>query len=200
MVFHENILKRVRAKEKKRGKYYPEKDGILYNRFKFFYVVATLFANVWNFMFVISVLILNGEDETYFSNSTLQLSDYIVVTVCSIILIGAFFASKYNDNLIVALSFGGSNLVACGVLIYYYAKIQMQANGIVLNYYWRHLAPLSITALCALAMSLIVIIAYIKLKKHYNEVLEEVYEDYNALETDDKPDWDEYVKNYKFKK
>lgn len=196
MVFHENILKRVRAKERKKGKYYPEKDGLLYNRFKFFYIVATLFANIWNLIFVVGVAVLKSEDETFFS----QMTDYIIVTVCTLLLIGALIASKYNDNLIVALSFGGANVIASCMLIYIYAKMQMQANGIVLNYYWRHLAPLSITALCALAMSLIVLTSYLILKKHYNEVLEEVYEDYNTLESDEKPDWDEYVKNYKFKK
>ena len=196
MVFHENILKRVRAKERKKGKYYPEKDGLLYNRFKFFYIVATLFANIWNLIFVVGVAVLKSEDETFFS----QMTDYIIVTVCTLLLIGALIASKYNDNLIVALSFGGANVIASCVLIYIYAKMQMQANGIVLNYYWRHLAPLSITALCALAMSIIVLTSYLILKKHYNEVLEEVYEDYNTLESDEKPDWDEYVKNHKFKK
>lgn len=194
MVFHENILKRVRAKERKKGKYYPEKDGLLYNRFKFFYIVATLFANIWNVIFVTGIAVL-AEDDVFLCKT----SDYVIVTVSTLLLIGALVASKYNDNVIVASSFGIANVLASVVLIYIYAKMQMGANGIVTNYYWRHLAPLSITALCALAMALIVIVAYLKLKKHYNEVLEEVYADYNNLESGDKPEWEEYVKNYKFK-
>ena len=195
MVFQENILKRVRAKERKAGIYYPEKDGMLYNRFKGIYFLTSIFANVWNVLFVTGIAVLMEEDQ--FICETL---DFVTVAICTVLMIGALIASKFNDNLIVASAFGVVNIITSAVLSYSYAMMQSRAKGILLNYYWRHLGPLSISALCALAMTLIVLTAYFRLKKHYNEVLEEVYADYNSLEGDDKPEWEEYLKNYRFNK
>jgi hypothetical protein len=47
-------------------------------------------------------------------------------------------------------------------------------------------------------MALIVITAYFKTKKAYNRVMEIVYDEYNALPDADKPEWEDYIKNYEF--
>ena len=53
-------------------------------------------------------------------------------------------------------------------------------------------------ALCALGMVAVVVSAYFKTKKAYNKTLEIVYEAYNSIPTDERPDWEEYVSNYQF--
>ncbi|MBO5211310.1 MAG: hypothetical protein J6B80_05210 [Clostridia bacterium] len=197
MIFYDNILKRAREKQVKEGISYPEKDGKLYNTFKFFYVVAFIFGNVMNLFYILGMLIAMT-DNAHFSGNA---GNVIAVAVCVVLLIGALIMSKFNDNLIIASIFGAINLGSATGLLLIFMKLMSDdtvAGGIKLNFYWRHLAPLAILAICAVAMSLIVVTAYFKTKKAYNKVMEIVFEEYNALADNEKPEWEDYIKNYKF--
>ncbi len=197
MIYYENILKRAKERQIKEGISYPQKDGKLYNFFKFFYVVAFVFANIMNLMYILGITIAMSDN----SNLIINMESFITIIICVVLFIAALIVSKFNKNVIVASIFGGVNLGAAITAIVTFMSLMPDdtvAGGINLNFYWRHLAPLGILALCAVGMALIVIIAYFKTKKSYNRVLELVYETYNALPENEKPDWEEFVQNYEF--
>ncbi len=197
MTYYKNILERAREKQYKLGISYPEKDGKLYNTFKFFYVAAFIFGNVMNLLYILGMLIAMT-DNAHFSGNA---GNVIAVAVCVVLMIAALIASKHNANVIVASAFGGVNLVSSTALLLIFMNLMKDdtaVGGININYYWRHLAPLAIMALCAVVMALIVITAYFKTKKAYNKVLEQVYEEYNLLPENEKPEWEEFAKNYEF--
>ncbi len=197
MTYYKNILNRTREKQYKLGISYPEKDGKLYNTLKVFYVLAFVFANVMNLMYILGMLIAMT-DNAHFSGNA---GNVIAVSVCVVLMIAALIASKYNDNVIVASVFGGVNLGSATALMLIFMNLMKDdtaVGGININYYWRHLAPLAIMALCAVGMALVVVTAYFKTKKAYNKVLEQVYEEYNALPENEKPEWEAYAENYEF--
>lgn len=197
MIFYDNILKRARDKQIKEGVRYPEKDGKLYNTFKFFYVVAFIFGNVMNLFYILGMLIAMSDNAHFNVNA----GNVIAVAVCVVLLIAALIMSKFNAKPIIASIFGVVNLGSAIGLLLVFMKLMADdtvAGGIKLNFYWRHLAPLAILAICAVGMAVIVVNAYLKTKKAYNRVMEIVYDEYNALPNDDKPEWEEYIKNYEF--
>ena len=197
MIYYENILKRTQEKQIKEGISYPKKDGKLYNAFKFFYVVAFIFGNVMNLMYILGMTIAMSDN----SNLVVDIGSFITVIVCVVLMIAALVLSKFNQNVIVVSVFGGLNLGVAITAILTFMQLMPDdtiPGGISVNFYWRHLAPLSIMAICAVAMALIVIVAYFRTKKAYNRVLELVYETYNSLSENEKPEWEEYVKNYEF--
>ena len=197
MIFYDNILKRARDKQIKEGVRYPEKDGKLYNTFKFFYVVAFIFGNVMNLFYILGMLIAMSDNAHFNVNA----GNVIAVAVCVVLLIAALIMSKYNAKPIIASIFGVVNLGSAIGLLLVFMKLMADdtvAGGIKLNFYWRHLAPLAILAICAVGMAVIVVNAYLKTKKAYIRVMEIVYDEYNALPNDDKPEWEEYIKNYEF--
>lgn len=197
MIFYDNILKRARDKQIKEGVRYPEKDGKLYNTFKFFYVVSFIFGNVMNLFYILGMLIAMSDNAHFNVNA----GNVIAVAVCVVLLIAALIMSKFNAKPIIASIFGVVNLGSAIGLLLVFMKLMADdtvAGGIKLNFYWRHLAPLAILAICAVGMAVIVVTAYLKTKKAYNRVMEIVYDEYNALPNDDKPEWEEYIKNYEF--
>lgn len=197
MIYYDNILKRAKERQIKEGVSYPEKDGKLYNFFKFFYVVAFIFGNIMNLMYVLGMSIALSDG----SNLNIDVVSFITVIVCVVLMIAALVLSKFNRNLIVASVFGGVNLGATITAIFTFMHLMQDntvAGGININFYWRHLAPLGILAICALGMALIVITAHFKTKKAYNKVLELVYDTYNSLPENEKPEWEDFVKNYEF--
>ncbi|MBO5358277.1 MAG: hypothetical protein J6A78_03045 [Clostridia bacterium] len=197
MTYYKNILERTREKQYKLGVSYPEKDGKLYNTLKFFYILAFAFANVMNLMYILGMLLALSDNAI----ATKNVGNVIAVSVCVALMIAALIASKYNANVIVASVFGGVNLGSAITLLLIFMNLMKDdtvAGGINLNYYWRHLAPLAIMALCAVGMALVVITAYFKTKKAYSKVLEQVYEEYNSLPENDKPEWEAFAANYEF--
>ena len=196
---YQNVLERAAQKQAKKGVSYPQKGGKLYNVFKFFYIVAFIFGNVMNLLYILGMTIAMTDD----TNLIIDIGSFITVIVCVVLLIAALIASKFNKNVIVASVFGAVNLGTALTAIFTFMHLMPDdtvAGGININFYWRHLAPLGILALCAVGMALVVITAYFKTKKSYNEVLENIYYEYNRLPNEERPDWDEYVKNYKFGK
>lgn len=196
---YQNVLERATQKQAKKGVSYPEKDGKLYNVFKFFYVIAFIFGNFMNLLYILGMTIAMTDN----ANLIIDVGSFVTIIVCVVLMIAALIASKFNKNVIVASVFGAVNLGAALTAIFTFMHLMPDdtvAGGINISFYWRHLAPLSILGLCAVGMALIVIIAYFKTKKAYNEVLENIYYEYNKLPNEEKPDWEEYVKNYKFGK
>lgn len=196
MKFNENILKRTREKQYKAGIKYSEKDGKLYNLLKVFYILAMAFALVMNLMYVIGILLFI--DDPLFSS---QIDTAIVVSVISAFLIAGLVISKYNDNIIIAFIFGGVNFLCALISILFFKNILTDdtvLGGLDVDFYWRHLAPNVIMAFCALGMVLIILTAYFKTKKAYNKILEIIYEEYNLLPENEKPEWEDFASNYQF--
>ena len=197
MIYYDNILKRAKDKQIKEGISYPQKDGKLYNAFKFFYIVAFIFANVMNLMYILGMTIAMTDN----TNLIIEVGSFVTIIICVVLLIAALIVSKFNKNVIVASVFGGVNLGAAITAIITFKNLMPDdtvVGGININFYWRHLAPLAILALCAVAMVLIVVVAYFRTKKAYNRVLELVYDTYNSLPDNEKPEWEEFAKNYEF--
>ncbi len=197
MIYYENILNRAKERQIKEGISYPQKGGKLYNFFKFFYVVAFIFGNIMNLMYILGMSIAMTDN----TNLVIEMGSFITIIICVVLLIAALIASKFNQNVIVASVFGSVNLGTVIIAIITFKNLMPDdtvAGGINLNFYWRHLAPLCILALCAIGMALIVIVAYFKTKKAYSKVLELVYEAYNGLPENEKPEWEEFAQNYEF--
>ncbi len=197
MVFYDNVLNRAKEKEQKEGISYPLKDGKLYTSFKVVYFIALIFSIIMNLFYIMRVLILYA--------GTPEFSDYSVyfftVVAGSIIMIALAVISKFNANKIIASVFAGGNLACAGVLSYVFASLLKDDTikfGLNISFYWRHLAPFLLVTVSSISMALIVIVSYLRTKKAYNRVVEIVYDEYNELSNDDKPDWQEYLKNYKF--
>lgn len=195
MVFNENVLARTRFKEIKEGVSYPKKDGKLYKACKWIYIIAFAYTMVINFLYACGMLLmwdtLKTDSKYYF----------ISVLALTAVLIGALILSRFNNNFIVSLVFGGVNLLSSVALIFIFANLMpddMVRFGLKISFYYRHLAPLIIIAVCAVIMASVVVSAYFKTKKAYNRVLEILYDEYNALEDTDKPEWEAFISNYQF--
>lgn len=196
MKFYENVMQRTKDRQYKLGKSYPQKDGKLYKTLKVFYILAMAFGLVMNLMYVTGILLFIDEPRI-----ASQAHIAIIVSILSVLLIAALVISKYNDNLIIAAVFGGVNFGCALTIILFFKNILLDdtvVGGLNIDFYWRHLAPNVIMALCALGMVAVVVSAYFKTKKAYNKTLEIVYEAYNSIPTDERPDWEEYVSNYQF--
>ena len=197
MVFNENVLARTRVKEIKEGVNYPKKDGKLYKSFKWLYVIAFVYTMVINFLYTSGMLLMW---ENLQKNSQ-NLYYFISVLVLTAFLIGALILSKFNNNFIVSLVFGGVNLASSAALIFIFANLMPDSLvkfGLKISFYYRHLAPLLIIAICTAVMTFIVVSAYFKTKKAYSRVLEILYDEYNAIEDAEKPDWEDFIANYQF--
>ncbi|MBR5222728.1 MAG: hypothetical protein IKV81_00995 [Clostridia bacterium] len=196
MVFNENILNRVKEREQKSGVYYAKKDGKGYKICKWLYILAFAFTMVINALYIIGILLIKSELP---SNSTMNMNGFITVSILTAVMILMLILSKFNDNHIIAGVFGGGNAITSVCLIIVFG--QMLGNTYVnlpAKFYLLHLLPLAIVVLCSLIMSVIVINAHLKTKKAYEQVLEIVFREYNALPDENKPDWEEFVNNYKF--
>ena len=196
MAFNENILNRVKEREQKSGVYYAKKDGNGYKICKWLYVLAFAFTMVINALYIIGILLIKSELP---SNSTMNMNGFITVCILTAVMLFVFILSKFNANPIVAGVFGGLNVIlsVCFTIVY----AQLLGNTYVnlpAKFYLVHLLPLSIILLCSVIMALIVINSYLKTKKSYNLVLEVLFHEYNALPDENKPDWEEFVNNYKF--
>ena len=194
MVFYENILKRAREKQIKEGISYPKKDGKLYNFFQFFYVVAFIFANIWSLLYILAAIIFSEEMLT-----SSELPNFITVSVSTLIMFMTLITLKFNDNLIAAGVFGGVNVAGAVVLSETFFRMQEYSkDGVQLSYYWRHLVPFMIVCVATIGLTVIIFGAYFKTKKAYNRVMEIVYDEYNALPDNEKPEWEDFIKNYEF--
>lgn len=197
MVFNENVLARTRVKEIKEGVSYPQKDGKLYKSFKWLYIIAFAYTMVINFLYISGMLLM----WEILQKSSQNLYYFISVLVLTAFLIGALILSRFNNNFIVSLVFGGVNLASSAALIFIFANLMqddMVRFGLKISFYYRHLAPLLIIAICTAVMTFIVVSAYFKTKKAYNRVLEILYDEYNLIADADKPDWEDFIANYQF--
>ncbi len=197
MVFYENVLKRAKEKEQKEGISYPLKDGKLYTTFKIVYFIALTFGMLMNLFYIIGMLMFNADLPAFDDYK----ARFISVIALSVVMLGLAVASKFNANNIIAYIFGGSNLICSGTLIYIFSTLMQDDTvkfGIKISFYWRHLAPLLLVAISAAAMSLIVVFAYYRTKKAYNRVTEIIYDEYNSIPDYERPEWEEYLKNYEF--
>ena len=196
MAFNENILNRVKEREQKSGVYYAKKDGNGYKICKWFYVLAFAFTMVINALYIIGILLIKSELP---SNSTMDMNGFITVCILTAVMLFVFILSKFNANPIVAGVFGGLNVIlsVCFTIVYG----RMLGNTYVnlpAKFYLVHLLPLLIVAVCSVVMAVIVIISYLKTKRSYERVLEIVFREYNALPDENKPEWEEFVDNFKF--
>ena len=196
MAFNENILKRAKEREEKKGIYYHKKGDMLYNICKWIYVLAFAFTMVINSLYLVGIFIVKNELP---SNTTINMNGFITVCILTAVMLAMLVLSRFNANHIVAGVFGAGNVISCVFLTIVFA--QMLGNTYVnlpAKFYLLHLLPLAIIVVCSLVMAGIVINSYFKFKKSYDMVLEVVFSEYNALPDDQKPEWDEFVDNFKF--
>ncbi len=196
MAFNENVLKRAQEREQKMGIYYNKKGGGLYNICKWIYVLAFIFTMAVNAIYITGIILIK---QTLSSTATMNMDGFITVCILTGVMLFTFILSKFNANPIVAGVFGGLNvaLSLCFTIVY----AQLLGNTYVnlpAKFYLVHLLPLSIILLCSLAMASIVINSYLKTKKSYELVLEVLFREYNNLPDDEKPEWEDFITNYKF--
>ena len=196
MAFNENILNRVKEREQKLGVYYAKKDGKGYKICKWLYILAFAFTMVINALYIIGILLIKSELP---SNSTMSMNGFITVSILTAVMLFVFILSKFNANPIVAGVFGGLNVIlsVCFTIVY----AQLLGNTYVnlpAKFYLLHLLPLSIVAVCSVVMAVIVINSHLKTKKAYEQVLEIVFREYNALPDENKPEWEDFINSYKF--
>lgn len=196
MVFNENIMARAKGREEKEGVFYQKKDGKLYTACKWLYVLAFAFTMVINTFYIIGILLIKYDSP---SNTDISVNGVITVGILSALMIIMLILSKFNANKIIASIFGGGNVITSVCLIVVFAQIlKNNLANLPAKFYLLHLLPSAIIILCSVIMAWIVINSYLKSKKSYERVLEIVFSEYNALPDENKPEWEDFIKNYKF--
>ncbi len=204
MAYYKNIMERAVKKQIKDGINYPTQNGSLYKFFRNLHIIALAFASCMSFSYIFGFCIAVSENPDYIA----EMPNIIIIGCVSLVLLGTLFMLKYMKNAIVACFFGGLNFVGAFSLLYIFQDLMMNSMSVggvenasmsVINdnFYWRHLIPLSLVGICAIGMMVIVLIGYFKTKKVYNQILEIVYDNYNKIPSDERPDWEEYVNDYK---
>ncbi len=197
MAFNENVLTRVREKEAKDGIFYSQKSGKLYKTSKWIYFSMLMVSAVINLFYILGFAILFATDKvSNKSGSMYYATTFAAVTAVMLIML---IVSKFNKNAVVAAVFGTVNLVSALWLIVifsrYYHEYLVYLDW---KFYTLHLAPLVIFAAFSSIMAYVVVSSYLKTKKHYNRILEIMFEEYNKLPQENKPEWDDFLNNYKF--
>ena len=206
MAFQKNVLDRARERMYKKGIDYAGKGSGLYNTFRNFYLLSIIYASFWSFIIILTPLIFISEMEVInghfvFGEKGIPIINYVPITAGTIISLLSFVALKFNDRLWVAITFGCVNyasLITVILVTKHYWPNDIVSGSEPAKYYYCCLVPLIITLLCVLGMVAVVVKAHLKTKKEYKKVLELLYEEYNALPDDSKPDWEEFVQSYEF--
>ncbi len=199
MKMHKGVLKKVKAVQEKRGIAYTDTESVAYKWVKIIYILSFSYATFTNVSVIIGALMKAAAFEEGFGAFISQKSvEYATVISGALLIIAGFIAllKKLHE---IALPL---NLVPCVWLIFYYKSTladELTLDRVYTKYYWRHLAPLALTALLALWLCFIGIRENLRLKRDYTKITEQIYTACKKnLKTDQitEAEWADFLENY----
>ena len=200
MKMRENVLKKVRMVEERKGIVYAKKGGYGYVRLRFLYTLAGIYTLVMHILLVLGLWTL-GE----LKNFRLELT---IMGVCTALIIAGYIAIRLRDDLIphvnLDLVSGIVSILSESALIVLFSK--MLEKDVIISkvfrfkkvYYYRHLIPLTLMILAIIGMTIIAIRAKLILKKRYKQVMENLYESYREKQGENfsETEWLAFLETY----
>ncbi len=198
MKFQDNVLKRVRQIEEKKGIRYAKTDGVLYKTLKVLYTLMFAYTLVMNLLFVLSNFIVYYGNENFASAKV----PLVTVATATVLLIAAFVIMRFKNRLWANYASGITSILTAVVLVLTFANLMEDGLGLfgyAFSFYWRHSIPLVLIMLLAVWLTVIAVRANIKTDKQYKKVVENIYAQYNLLaesEQVSEEQWEEFLQNY----
>ena len=202
MKMQESVLKRVYKMEEKNNIHYATKNGGAFSTCR---VLTFIFA-VWAVFFAVIVAVGYIFSRDVFQQGTaeyIRLTKYIVSCFS---FVGLLVVCMVLNGFKKAIA---SGIFALSAAVYgstFFAQILYQRTpngffGIPYKYYWAHLLPLVVVAICAIVMAVIAVREQLILKREYKQVSARLYEEYSKLAEDlSEEQWEEFLNNYNPKK
>ena len=184
---YDSVLQRVKMIEEKNGIRYTTTDSKIYHVLKIVLSILFVYAMLIKSCYFLGAVIAN------------QLKLQIITpAVCTALLIAGFILVLFKQHII------GSALttVSSTVLIFTFGRmlIDSYTQKLLPKFYWAHLIPLLLLVILSLWMTVIAVRAKIKLKRMYNRVAENIYNEYKINiaggEAIDEGKWEEFLENF----
>ena len=190
MKMYENILAKVRLYEEKRGINYAKIDGKVYKGIKVLYIISLLYTFGVNLLFVLGCLV----SETIFA--ALENSVYTVMAL-SIALILAWITIRFKKYILTHIIAFALNIFSCVMLNITFGNLLKDVIGLKAKFYYCHLVPLCIVAICSTVLTVIAVKAIINTQKNYKKVIENLYnanKEAEEVNNVSEEEWDEILK------
>jgi len=191
MKINDEIVKRVKQYEEKRGLRYAKTDGKLFSSLKVIYILLFSYTMAINLLFIMGWALMSGTGSfKYIVDSLYTIIACTVVTIFGLI----FICTK--------LKIYGTLLSIFPLVLSVLTFARLLEDGTVrfgykISFYWRHLGPITIMLLLLIFMSVIFIREKIKFNKNYKKVINVIYEEYMSIPKEEQTvSWEEYLKNY----
>lgn len=194
MQYKENVLKRVRMLEEKKGIRYAKTGGKLYTVLKVFYIIAFAAVAGMNLLYIAGMMLVNYGTDRFSSVA----DSVITVAVCTAVLTAGFVLSFFRFK----LTAGIMSVIPAVILIPVFAlmlKDSFGFLGIKTSFYLRHFIPLALLIIFVVSMTVITVRERVKTKRQYTAVMENLYKVYNENSSDDVIDdeeWNKFVDSY----
>lgn len=187
---YDGILKRVRELEQKRGIVYARTDGKLCTTLKIIYLLVVIFAAVMNLFYILGMLIIRTENLKSVSDSI------ITVGICTAVLIAAVILNRLKLHTLSAVL----TIIPAVFLIPLFAGLMEDISGFLnlnLSFYWRHFAPLSLSVITSVWISVISLREKRKINLMYKKVEENLYNLYHTSANEiTEEQWAEFLESY----
>lgn len=193
MKIYEGVLSRTHEYEYKRGISYANVDSPSYKRLKVFYIIALVWTILVNALSAFSLSLLpenNPAKDTIFN---------IIVmfgVVSALLILGAIL-----NRLKVYITSGIISLVSA-IFTLVYISVEFTAPsgflGFRTDFYFKHVIPLLMLAICITAMTVIAVRAKVKFRKNYQKVTENLYAEFCEKNGEhiSEDEWREFLENY----
>ena len=190
MKMHSNILEKVRLYEEKRGISYAKVDGALYKGIKVFYIISLIYTFGVNAMFIFGSILVESIFET------LKNSVYTVIAL-SFALVAAWVIMGFKKYVWAHIVSCVLNALSCVGLTFTFGRLLADVIGFKPKFYYCHLAPLSLSVVLSIILTIIAVRGILKTQKTYKKIVENIYEEYKATEENSLSDeeWGEVLKN-----
>ena len=194
MQYKENVLKRVRMLEEKKGIRYAKTNGRLYTCLKVLYIIAYAAVMAMNLMYLAGMMLVN-----YGTDRFAGVADSVItVAICTALLTAGFVLSFFRFK----ITAGIMNVVPALILIPVFALLLEDSLGFFgrkAAFYIRHFIPLVLLVIFIAWMVIIAVRERVKTRRQYTAVMENLYRIYNENSDDDVIDdeeWDKFVDSY----
>lgn len=185
------IIKRVKQYEEKRGISYAKTDGRLFGTLKVIYTILFAYTMAINILFILGWLLMSGTESFKYITDSL----YTIIGCTGLIIAGFVLICTRLKLLGSALS-----ILPLILSVLTFARLLEDATlrfGYKISFYWRHLAPITIMLLLLIFMIVIIVKEKIIFNSNYKKVVNVIYAEYLTVNKEDSTvSWEEFLKNY----
>ena len=197
MKLQQNVLKHVYKMDEKYNIRYAKKDVKAFSYCRVLVFIFAIWASFFAFVLSMGFLIQRGAFEqgtsAYIQYTKFMVSCFSVMgllAVCTVL--AGFKKAVFSAAFGLAASVYGS--------VFFASIIDRSPNGffgLPYKYYWAHLLPLAVVAVCAVIMAVIAVREQIILRGEYKKVSNRLYEEYSKMAEDlSEEQWEEFLTNY----